>query len=30
MTLYTNDQAVQLVVKEKRKSRNFKNESRFI
>jgi hypothetical protein len=30
MTLYTNDRAVQLVVKEKRKSRNFKNESRFI
>jgi hypothetical protein len=30
MTLYTNDRAVLLVAKEKRKGRNFKNESRII
>ena len=30
MTLYTSDQAVLLVAKEKRKGRNFKNESRII
>ena len=30
MTMYTSDQAVQLVAKEKRKGRNFKNESRII
>jgi hypothetical protein len=30
MILYTNDRAVLLVAKEKRKGRNFKNESRII